>query len=186
MTSQARRVPFLSASIVCSMPREVKSRKKEFPVPRGRKPSAARPPVSVWGKRPFTISYEVPSPPTARKLRKPRSRALRASIVASPGRLVTTTSRSMSNCRTRSSAAPASLPQRPPPAAGLTTAKKRCFTAEKPQQMRTAQISYGHHPLAAEALPDFVGQFAALDFERRGQRKVAVPDEIAADALVIQ
>ena len=48
-----------------SNPRSLKSRRKELPVPSGRNARVGG--SAATGNRPFTISYAVPSPPTAMK-----------------------------------------------------------------------------------------------------------------------
>src|SRR6267154_1786449 len=63
--------PSISACIEAAAPSFVKSRKKEFPVPSGRKPSAMRCTSLRPANTPLRISCAVPSPPTARKRRYP-------------------------------------------------------------------------------------------------------------------
>src|ERR1700683_1114808 len=92
----------------------------------------------------------------------------------------------MSAWRTRSSAAAASLPQRPPPAAGFTMAKKREFTTSVLRSRHLARESQRQDRLAAECFPNLLGQFSALDLQRSGPREIGAPDQISADAFVIQ
>ena len=92
-----------SASIVCSMPRLVKSFRKELPVPSGRRPRVGRPWVSASGKRPLMISKEVPSPPTARKLRHAFAGRLGGKRGGFAGAVVGATSSAIPVWRTRCS-----------------------------------------------------------------------------------
>ena len=150
-------------------------------MPSGRKPSAGRPCVCASGKRPFTISNAVPSPPTARKLRKPCAYARAQAPWLRPAAW---SARLRARCplrRTRSSAAGASLPQRPPPAAGFTMAKKFAILSARRRDDHSGTTASRPQPVA-----NLFGQLAALDFQRSGARKIALPDQIAADALVIQ
>src|SRR6266403_1789980 len=66
--STARERFVTRASREASAPLSVKSRKKELPVPSGRKPSAMRSGLRRFAKTPLRISCAVPSPPTARNL----------------------------------------------------------------------------------------------------------------------
>ncbi|GBC83345.1 hypothetical protein HRbin10_02492 [bacterium HR10] len=120
-----------SASLECArtaegeVPITRKSRRKELPVPNGRSARRGRcPSRSASGNTPLSTSKVVPSPPTTRNERYPSRYAARARAVASPGRRVQKMSigrpLARSSARTRS----ARLPQRPPPAAGFTTARK--------------------------------------------------------------
>src|SRR5215470_15509980 len=180
MRSQGRRLRFSIESIVYSNPRGVKSLRNEFPVPRGRIASATRSSVRDCGNKPFRSSYDVPSPPTARKFRKPRSKAARASSEPSPARVVRATSRSTLVWRTRLRAESAIRPHRPPPAAGFTTAKKRGLTTKCPRTSVPKRMSQGCHRVAAQFLPNLFRQLSALNFERRGARKIFVPQRVTA------
>src|SRR5579859_886198 len=92
----------------------------------------------------------------------------------------------MPACRARSSAGPASFPQRPPPAAGFTIAKKRSFTFEPAcHPMDAVRQSQWHHGFAVEAFANLRPQFHALDFHGGGKREVPLPNKAAADAFVI-
>ena len=78
--------------------------------------------------------------------------------------------------RTRSSAALASLPHFPPPAAGFTIARKRSVTGCVPRGGRIDECSQCHHRRARRSLANLFGQFERALFsampsgESRGPR----------------
>src|SRR5690348_8965883 len=92
----------------------------------------------------------------------------------------------MPSRRTRSRAAGASAPQRPPPAAGLTMAKKRAFTGAPASGACVAPRSKRHHGLAANSFANLLGELCALHFHGGGAGKIRVPGDVAADAFVRQ
>ena len=75
-----RRAPLRRASIVCSTPRVVKSRRKELPVPSGRNPSAGRPCRQRLGKKPVddfvgrSVAADGEKIPEALRVGAPRER----------------------------------------------------------------------------------------------------------------
>ena len=115
-------------------------------MPSGKNPRVGRSAPSACGNKPFTISYEVPSPPTAMKLRTPRPYASRAICVASPDAWVSATLTSRPPACRRSRAGPSSLRVRPPPAAGFTIARYVCpKILDRRIQQRNAQREFARH-----------------------------------------
>ena len=186
ITSHGRRRAALRASIVCSMPRVVKSRRKELPVPSGKKPRAAERRRALREKghsqfrRRCRRRQQRESFESLPRRRRERTRWLRhwSAFALLPDRCRAR--------RTRSRAAGARAPQRPPPAAGLTMAKKRAFTPGADLR-RARGVGFTAAPRPrGQRTADLFGEFGALYFHRCGAGKIRVPDEIAADALVRQ
>src|SRR5208283_1156969 len=105
-----------------------KSRRKELPVPVGRKPSSMRSGGVLSRKPPLITSCAVPSPPTARNRRYPCWYASLASCATWPALVEAITSTASPFALRRERTSPASFDARPPPAAGFTIAKNVSFT----------------------------------------------------------
>src|SRR5580704_13835115 len=120
--------------------------------------------------------------------RYPCSYASRASSTAWPGPVEARTSIFSPFARRPARAGPASLAERPPPAVGLTIAKKFCFNEILYSQTKCPRpiLLQGQNSSGTVELRELLSKRVSFYLQRGGARKILVVKNYAVNALVIQ